>query len=76
MEGIGKIDQLILWFQYYFSNMAAEALGEDFANIQVIAGDELNFLQDWCFQKPGSISLMQPSTVDPDLQSHSFSIIL
>jgi hypothetical protein len=66
MEDIHELDQLILWYQH-FSNAAGEAIGEEaFADMQDFAKDELNVLQD-CFQKMGSVSLMHPFTMDPDL---------
>lgn len=62
MDNLHDITGLILWYQH-FANASAEPIRENFQELQEYA-DELNLLRD-CFQNPGSVSLIHPSTMDP-----------
>jgi hypothetical protein len=62
MDTPHDISQLILWYQR-IGNIPAKPI--EFVEMLQFA-DELNLLQD-CFQKPGTISVIHPSTFEPNL---------
>jgi hypothetical protein len=71
MENTHSLSQLIIWHHHVAeieeadANQHANLINEDFQAIQYLA-NEMDLLQS-CYTKPGSISIIQPSSKEPDL---------
>jgi hypothetical protein len=62
---IHDLSQLILFYQIFGNSASEDDVTEAFEEMQEIA-EELNLLQG-CFQQLGSVSVIRPSTDEPNL---------